>query len=318
LPKLVDVVSDPDQFYEELVLHDPAKPGKPRPVVNVLGTMRDFQTRLYRKTLIRKLSPSFFSHGGVPGRSLKTNVEPHLGSSFVLVADISNFYPSIHYPRVYRLFVERFGCSPDVGRLCTRLCTYRDHLALGLITSPILADQILRRVDLRIAAVCREAKLVYTRFVDDITISGQYDLKNSGIPRVVEEILGQDGFKINPNKNKFGRLSAGLTITGLRTIRGRLDVSRDFLNELDRQLDDAASLAQGGAFTGPYYLENQILGRIHFACWINRNRRSTLLKKHHSINWSAVDREARRRRYVVCQKRLCRPGIASGHQVSAS
>ena len=68
------------------------------------------------------------------------------------------------------------------------------------------ADQILKRVDRRIGAACKKADLVYTRYVDDITISGSFDLSQSGVPALIERILEQDGFKANPVKHIFGRL----------------------------------------------------------------------------------------------------------------
>ena len=118
-------------FYEDLVLIDPAKPGKIREVVNVTGPLRRIQDRLYRQLLLPNHRPSYFSHGGTRGRSIKTNVGPHLGSSFVYTTDLANFYPSVHYTRVYQLFLDRFGCSPDVSRVCTKLCTFRHHLGRG-------------------------------------------------------------------------------------------------------------------------------------------------------------------------------------------
>jgi hypothetical protein len=274
--------------------------------VSVRGAMRDFQHRLYRNLLVRKLTPSPQSHGGVRGHHIKSNVEQHRGSTFVLKADISAFYPSIRYPRIYRLFVGRFRCSPDVARLCTQLCTYRYHLALGLITSPILADQTLQRVDHRIAAFCERADLIYTRYVDDITISGRYDLRKQRIANTVRQILRQDGFKVNAAKSETGRLSRGLTVTGLRVVRGRVDVRRAFLDELERQLHDAASLAQGGPFAGPYYLHDQVLGRVQFACWVNPSRKRSLCKKVRSIDWGAVEKEAQIRGYTVCRRTLRR------------
>ena len=138
-----------------------------------------------------------------------------------------------------------FCCSPDVARLCTRLCTYDYHLALGLITSPILADCVLVKVDRRIGAMCRKHGLVYTRFVDDITISGMYDIESGSFPRLVAEILGCYGFKVNPSKQESGRLSDGIAITKLRTNRSHLDIRKNYLEGVNRQLDDAVLLARG-------------------------------------------------------------------------
>ncbi len=188
------ILDDAESCYEELILQDPAKPDKPREVVCVTGAIRDFQSKLYRRVLFPKLVPSKYSHGGVRGRHIKTNVEPHRKSAFIFKTDVSNFYPTVHHSRIYQLFVGKFECSPDVARLCASLCSYRHHLALGLITSPILADQIMLRVDARIGAVCRKAGLAYTRFVDDVTISGPYNLRRSGFEKIVTEILRDDGF----------------------------------------------------------------------------------------------------------------------------
>src|SRR5688572_7343820 len=103
--ELATVLDSTESFYESLLLTDPQKPHKPRVVVNVVGEMRAYQSRLYKQILLPKISPSEHSHGGVRGRSIKTNAMPHLGSRFVLKMDISDFYPSIHYTRVYALFI---------------------------------------------------------------------------------------------------------------------------------------------------------------------------------------------------------------------
>ena len=306
LERLREVAESPERWCEELLLNDPAKPHKRRIVLNIFGPLRKMQARMLRGILLPKLSVSEFSHGGVRGRHIKSNVEPHLKSIFVFTTDISNFYPTISHNRVYRLFAEDFRCSPDVARICTKLCTYKHHLALGLITSPILADQVMRRIDARIGGACRKAGLVYTRYVDDLTISGPFDLQESGFADLVQRILGEHGFDINPSKNAFGRLAAGVPITKIRINRGHLDVRKEYLNELGRQLADASRLATGGDFEGPYYTEGQIWGRVQFVCWVNPGRRQGLLRKYRAVNWKAVADEARSRELVIVRKTLQR------------
>lgn len=304
--RLDATLQDAESYYEELVLRDPSKPEKPREVVCVQGLIRQYQSKLYRQVLLPKLVPSQFSHGGVRGRHIKSNVEPHRRSAFVFKTDISNFYPTIHHSRIYKLFSGTFECSPDVSRLCTRLCSYKNHLALGLITSPILADQVMQRVDKRIGAACHKAGLVYTRFVDDITISGPYNLKSSGFEKVVTRILAEDGFQANPKKNQFGKLDNSMAITSVRFVRGHLDVRRDYIDELERQLDDASRLADGGQFDGPFYTQNQIRGRVQFVCWVNPGRRQQLMKAFNRISWRRVDANARRLKLIATKKTLRR------------
>lgn len=278
-----------NECFRELFLIDPKKPDKPRPVLDINSTWRLCLEKLYLRLLLKRIVPSPHSHGGVRGRSIITNAGAHTESEFVFKADIANFYPTIHYSKIYELFVGRFGCSPDVASICTRLCTHRHHLALGLTTSPILADQILGRVDDRIGAACRKAKLVYTRYVDDITISGPFDLAESGFVALVREILSQDGFELNPTKSDFGRLADGVSITSLRVKGGHLDVRREYSEELERQIADAAALARDpDCFVGPYYTPNQIRGRVQFVASINPGRRFSLMRRYESVDWPRV------------------------------
>ncbi|MFO7906784.1 MAG: hypothetical protein ACQESR_12800 [Planctomycetota bacterium] len=123
--RLDKTLDDIDSDYEKLILLNPHKPDKPRNVVSVKGAVRKFQSRLYRRVLLPRLVPSSHSHGGVRGRHIKSNALAHRRSAFVFKTDISDFYPSVHHSRVYRLFTEKFACSPDVARICTRLCTYQ-------------------------------------------------------------------------------------------------------------------------------------------------------------------------------------------------
>lgn len=314
--QLEEIVESPASFYEELLLCDPHNPEKKaREVVNVKGLMRAVQTRMYRRVLLPKLQPSTFSHGGVRGRSIKTNAQPHVNSVFALTADISNFYPSVHHSRVYRLFANELGCSPDVARICTKIATYRHHLALGLITSPILADHILSRADRRIGGACAKHGLIYTRFVDDITVSAHFDIAVSGFPKLIARILAEDGFKLNLAKQKAGLLDDGLTVTKLRTVKGHLDVGREYFDELIRQLNDAASLARDENFDGPYYTASQILGRVRFISWVNPGRRHDLIRRYRSIRWGLVRKHAIERKYQKSMKLLTRitaPKAAGG------
>jgi len=300
------VAEAPERWCEELELRDPAKPTKIRNVLNVVGPLRSLQTRMLRDILLPALPVSKFNHGGVRGRHIKTNIEPHLDSTFVFTTDISNFYPSISHNRVYRLFCETFQCSPDVARICTKLCTHDHHLALGLITSPILADQMMSRVDPRIGSACQKAGLVYTRYVDDLTISGPYDLAKSGIPDLVQRILEEHGYLVKADKTQCGRLADDTPITKIRINRGHPDVRKDYLNELERQLADTKSLADDSSFDGPYFTQGQIRGRIEFVCWVNPGRRRTLLRSFRAIAWDKVSSEAKNRGLVVTRKCLTR------------
>jgi RNA-directed DNA polymerase len=298
------ILSEPELYYEELVLIDPRKSDRePRPVLSAKKPLSTLQSRFYNRILLPALSPSLHSHGGTKGRSIKTNAQPHLKSDFVLKTDISNFYPSIHDRRVYRFFRDRLGCPAAVAEICCRLCTHKHELSLGLCTSPILADQLLTTVDHRISAACQKLGLVYTRYVDDITISGSFNLKGSGVQRLVARILNNHGFAAKKSKTD-AKPNGKITITGVRVKRGKLDVDKLYADELERQIADAKSLADDGTFAGPYYTRRQILGRIQFVGWVNPGRERMLRYAFNRVSWMRAKENAISRGYRKTIKRV--------------
>jgi RNA-directed DNA polymerase len=297
---LDDFDTNPDAIVRELTLWpaDPTK--KPRDIIAIRGQWRRIQRRLYSQLLLPRLIPSKVSHGGVKERDPTTNAKAHLGNQYAYVTDVSGFYPSISIRRVNSFFLDQ-RCSPKVASVLTRLCTYDYHLAIGLITSPILANEMFKSIDLHIARACRKMKLTYTRFVDDLTISGMYDLRKSGVHGVVEDIVARHGFKLAEAKTDWGKLDGDIAITGIRLKNRHLDASKQYVAELERTLADHASLAVDGEFNGPLLTEGEMFGKCHFVCRVNPGRRRSIFSKLKTIKWDAlfriaVDRELVRRR----------------------
>ncbi len=304
--RLYDLLNRFDNYVEELVITNPLKPDKVRKVISTRPPLRDVQRKFYRWVLLPNLARSQHSHGGVPGRSIRTNALAHVGQNFVYTTDVSDFFPSIHYERVRAMFV-RLGCAESVAALCTRLCTYNARLEQGLVTSPILADQMMTSVDQQIGKACQELDLIYTRYVDDISISGPFNFERSGIPGLVRRILRCNGFKAKEEKEQFGSFSDGTTVTKLRILGNRLDVQGSYITELERQLRDHAHLGDGKwRFTGPYYTQDQLWGRVEYVCWVNPKRRGQLYGLLNKIKWDKVREEAAKRKFVARTRGSCK------------
>jgi RNA-directed DNA polymerase len=305
LYSVADNISNYVQFYELL---DPARPKrKIRIVLNPTGELRRIQSSLLRGLFKGRLRPTPFSFGGVPGRNAVQNASQHLKSRFAYTTDIQNFFPTISAWRVRSMFESRLQCSSEVSQLLTKLCTYDGHLAQGLITSPVLADQAVRRVDFRIAGLCRCHQLIYTRFVDDVTVSGWFslDMQKSGIISLVRRILDECGFQIAQHKEQAGIVSDGETaITGLRIVHGHLDPITDYVRRLEEQLETHHDLGLGREFIGPLFTRDQMRGRVEYVCAINPNRARALRQRLGVINWDVVKANAIDRRLMVCRKTL--------------
>lgn len=308
LDRIEKVADNVEGLCEVYLLTNPGDPAfKERKVRNITGDLRTIQSQIHKRILLPKLIPSQYSYGCIRSRTIKDNIAQHAKSSFALAMDFSNFFPSIHYSRIYKMLANRLGCKPDVARLMTKLCTVEHHLALGLITSPILANEVLYAFDKRLAAACSKMNLIYTRYVDDITISGQYDLNphKSGIADLVTRIAKENGLRINPDKSRHGTIG-DVIVTGLQIRKGKIDVHKDYVRELNRRIADANELSKDGLFEGPFFTENQIRGQIQFVSWINPNRRFALVRKFRSIKWRKVHELALKRGYIRSKTKLIR------------
>jgi RNA-directed DNA polymerase len=243
----------------------------------------------------------------MPGRSIRTNAEAHQGNTFVYTTDISDFFPTISHERVLALF-RRFGWGERVSAQAARLCTHDAHLAQGLVTSLILADQIMHVADRQIAKACAQLGLTYTRYVDDITVSGPFNFKRSGIPALVRRILKYNGFRAKEEKEQFGTLAEGTTVTKVRVLKGGLDVRSEYLTELERQLHDHRELGLGGHFAGPFFTQDQLWGRVEFVSWICPKRRGYLYGLLKRIKWDVVYSEAFTRGLVARVRSVVKQG----------
>lgn len=113
-------------------------------------------------------------HGGVRGCSPRSNATAHLGQPCVINLDVREFFPRLRHYIVYRMFRHELGFGSDVARLLTRLTTFEAQLPQGSPTSTAIANIALNvPVDLPLSVCARSAGINYTRFVDDITLSGE-------------------------------------------------------------------------------------------------------------------------------------------------
>ena len=280
-----EAIAEKNRFCRKFCLHDPRPKGKDRIVLVVHGKLRRVQDRLYNRVLLRYLRPSDYSFGGVKGRSIKDNAGKHLANQFLFTTDISQFYPTISHHKVFRFFRKSLGWPDEGSSICTQICTYDGHLALGLVTSPMLADQILRPLDSQIAEACGRYGVTYTRYVDDITLSAGFRIKDSPLPDIVRRLLAEHGFKAKTEKTLEGEATgADMAVTKLRLKGDHLDVRKEYIAALEDQIQAARDLAAGRVPKTPFWPEATVYGRVRFVLWVNPGRRD-LLARVRSVDW---------------------------------
>ena len=171
-------------------------------------------------------------NGFVPGKSIVTNAYPHLKSKYIVKMDIVDFFPSIQFGVIKKFFYE-IGYSNSIANALASLCTFEYHLPQGAPTSPYLANLICFEMDRRIKKLCSKYNLKYTRYADDITISG--DSKVFWIKDVVEKIVNNYHFEINREKTVLLKPGDRKRVTGI-IVNEKLSVPKNMVRELRKNI----------------------------------------------------------------------------------
>lgn len=129
-----------------------------------IGPLRLLQDRIHER-LLRPLQLPEYLHGGIPGRSAKTNVSAHLGQTTIVTADVGDFFPSITPRHIFHAWRETLGCTPTISRLLTQLTSFKGRLPQGAPTSTVLANLVLHSAEAEVRRACADLGLTHTTFV---------------------------------------------------------------------------------------------------------------------------------------------------------
>lgn len=209
-----------DSFYKEFSI--PKKSGGERKISSPSRELKRIQKWISANVL--KAVPLHESCTGYRrGRSIVDNARPHVGKDFVLNVDIEDFFPSINLERIAKLF-ESIQLPPQIARPLARLCTHNTLLPQGAPTSPDLANLVCSKLDELLSLYCQTHGWSYTRYCDDITISGNGQLTRQHIDSVCTLINSQD-FSVNDKKLRVARKTTQQTVTGL-VVNERVNLPR--------------------------------------------------------------------------------------------
>jgi RNA-directed DNA polymerase len=216
----------------------PKKTGGSRQITAPIKPLRALQRRIYKTLSSRSRYPRWMM-GGVPKRSVVTHAMPHMGRQMVVTLDVESFFPSVNAEQVASV-LGRFAIQgPALEGLLT-LTMLNGGLPQGSPASCFLANLVLDRIDRRIDNLCRRHKLSFTRYVDDLAISGNCDLRSFRDAFIAP--VEADGFRVGRTEEKlrFIDRSELQVVTGL-CVNDKLRPTKRFIRDLKsdiRECDD--------------------------------------------------------------------------------
>ena len=185
--------------------------------------------RWIKDDILDSFSCSEYATGFKKGKSIVDNARPHIGKELIINIDLKDFFPSIRYADVIRVF-SYMGYRTDVAHLLTRLCTNGNNvLPQGSPASPALSNLVSLRLDKRLGQLAKNLNCTYSRYADDITFSGEKGIR-AALP-LIRDIIADEGFEINEDKVRLQYAHQRQEVTGL-IVNEQLSVSPCIKNEL--------------------------------------------------------------------------------------
>lgn len=215
--------------------------GKVRHIENPRPQLKKAQACL--ATLLAMIEPPEFLTCPVKGRSYITNARCHVGAAEIVTMDVSTYFQSTTWKRVFWFFNKRLNMPSDTAWTLAHLATLNGKLPTGSPLSPVMAYLAHEDMWLAVAKLAADAGCRLTVYMDDLTVSG------GRVPEsllwAIKQEFHKTGLRLNNRKERRYMSGEGVvtgvvvTPTGVRLPkRSHLKLSKArkaFATETDAQ-----------------------------------------------------------------------------------
>lgn len=219
-----------DYNYEEKIIKK--KNGKPRFLYEPSVSLKIIQKNILKNILEeRKLSDCVTSYR--KGYNLVDNAIKHVNKKMILKLDIKNFFDNISFTKVFDVCFNEDFFPVSMGMLLTNLCCFNNKLPQGAPTSGYISNLVLRNFDIKIDKYCKENKINYSRYADDLTFSGDFDAQK--LIKIVNDLLKPEGFVLNDKKTKIIYKNQRQRVTGI-VVNEKLSITKKYKKRIRQEI----------------------------------------------------------------------------------
>ena len=204
-------------------------------------------------------------------RTIFTNATKHLGKKYLLNIDLKSFFYQIDEQKVAEIFADDrfFAFDTEAVKLLAKLTCYNGRLPMGSSTSPALSNFATIDLDMELSRWAKAQKIVYTRFVDDLSFSSNLQLK-PGHYDMIRDMLWSHRFVPNHNKIKWFGPNDIKEVTGL-IVGKKISLPHEYLVDLRSEFERLKSVKEYALLYPDYLvlewvqkLERMVTGRLAF------------------------------------------------------
>lgn len=177
----------------------PKKNWGKREISEPLPSLKEIQTRILTN-ILSNVKTSRYNKAYKKWGNIKEHVKYHEWYKKVLTLDINNFFWSIPYREIEKIFINMWY-SKQISYKLARLCTLKETLAQWAPTSPYISNIYLKIFDEKISEYCKEKNINYTRYADDMAFSWKFTEQD--IIDFVEKELWNLWLSLNTTKTRI-------------------------------------------------------------------------------------------------------------------
>ncbi|MGK4018662.1 reverse transcriptase domain-containing protein [Weissella paramesenteroides] len=259
----------------------------PMPTLNILQSF-------IKKEILDKHPENIskYAYAYIPNKSIKNNAIFHRSSAYVIKLDIKDFFGNIDNKKIFNLF-KRLGYPANVSSTLSVISSLDGQsIPQGSVTSPQISNMVMFDFDNFIGSLANDKLIKYTRYADDMTISGNdlSDLKL--IKKIITKELGKLGFELNLRKQQILLPSQKQRITGITAnsvlnadIKMRKNVRLEIHHYLSPHSKNHLQMKLGNEYTIYDHIRyaRSLLGKINFIIFINGKNKDYYFEARNKI-----------------------------------
>ncbi len=263
----------------------PKKSGNSRTIEAPVKELKIMQ-KWIKDNILDKFQASKHAKGFIKNTSIYDNALPHVNKELVINMDLKDFFPTITYADVFKLF-KYFGYTTEVSHLLTQLCTNGENvLPQGSPASPSLSNLVCLKLDKRLSRLSTVNGFAYTRYADDITISGSKGIKSS-LP-LIYKIIEEEKFIINEKKTRLQYSFQRQEVTGL-IVNKKVSITHKLRKELEDAIYYCKKYGVVSHMTkincNKSFYKEHLYGIAYFVKMIDSNKGLFYLRQLDEIEW---------------------------------
>lgn len=234
------------------------KDGSLRPTHDARKPLKVIHERV-KNRLLKQVEYPHYILGGISDkqttRDYSRHAALHAKKKILISEDIRDFFPSTTSDVVLNIWQRFFNFHPEVAALLTKLTTHEGVLPQGWKTSAYLANLALWDREPDFVSQLHRQGLVYSRFMDDVTVSAPHPISKTQITNIISRIYGMLASRDYKPKRSKHKISTGrhrMEVTGLNVNASRPSMPKHRRNQIRAQVFQCEQLFKRNARSTEY------------------------------------------------------------------